>query len=138
VVERLLAKEKVVSSNLIARSLFSSLTNRSGCFIFVGLELFNQLRETKARGRQRQRFKDTNLQINSDMGPAEIRQFCQLDTTGTNLIKAAVQQLQLSVRAYHHTQGVKLARTIADLTGSADIQTAHVAEAIQYRPRRVV
>jgi magnesium chelatase family protein len=67
------------------------------------------------------------------MGSAEIRKFCQLDQTGTNLLKAAMQQMQLSARAYHRI--LKLARTIADLAGSEQIQTAHVAEAIQYRPR---
>ncbi len=93
-------------------------------------------RVEQARAIQRERFKGTKLQTNSDMGPVEIRQFCPLDETGQNLIKAAMAQLQLSARAYHRI--LKLARTIADLAGSAEIQTAHVAEAIQYRPRRVV
>jgi magnesium chelatase family protein len=89
-----------------------------------------------ARAIQRERFKGTKQQTNSDMGPAEIRQFCQLDQTGTHLVKAAMQQMQLSARAYHRI--LKLARTIADLAGSEQIQTAHVAEAIQYRPRRTM
>jgi magnesium chelatase family protein len=90
-------------------------------------------RVEKARAIQRERFADTPLQTNSDMGPAEIRQFCQLDEAGASLIKAAMRQLQLSARAYHRI--LKLARTIADLAGVENIQTGHVAEAIQYRPR---
>lgn len=89
-----------------------------------------------ARAIQRERFKGTKLQTNSDMGPAEIRQFCHLDEAGHNLIKAAMTQLQLSARAYHRI--LKLARTIADLAGAEQIQTTYVAEAIQYRPRRVI
>ena len=91
-------------------------------------------RVEKARAIQRERFAGTPLQTNSDMGPAEIRQFCQLDEAGTSLVKAAMRQLQLSARAYHRI--LKLARTIADLAGSETIQPPHVAEAIQYRPRQ--
>ena len=70
------------------------------------------------------------------MGPAEIRQYCQVDEAAQSLLKAAMQQMHLSARAYHRV--LKLARTIADLVGSQDIQTAYIAEAIQYRPRRTV
>lgn len=87
-----------------------------------------------ARERQRRRFEGTSLLSNADMGPAEVREYCRLDDTGKSLLRAAMQQLQMSARAYHRI--LKLARTIADLAGSEAIQTAHLAEAIQYRPRR--
>ena len=89
-----------------------------------------------ARAIQRKRFEGVPLQTNSDMGPAEVRLFCQVDETGRNLLKSAMNQLHLSPRAYHRI--LKLARTIADLAGSERIEPPHIAEAIQYRPRRQV
>jgi magnesium chelatase family protein len=86
-----------------------------------------------ARERQLERFKGTKLTCNAEMGPTEVRDFCQTDTSGEKLLKAAVQQLHLSARAYHRV--LKLARTIADLAGSEMIAANHVAEAVQYRPR---
>ncbi len=56
-----------------------------------------------------------------------------LDETSHSLMKSAMSQLQLSARAYHRV--LKLARTIADLAGAENIAPAHLAEAIQYRPR---
>ena len=91
-------------------------------------------RVEKAREVQRQRFADTSLVCNADMGPAEVREYCQVDEAGRSLLKAAMQQLAMSARAFHRV--LKLARTIADLAGSEHIETAHLAEAIQYRPRR--
>jgi magnesium chelatase family protein len=91
-------------------------------------------RVERAREVQRRRFEGTELHCNADMGPAEIREYCQVDETGRGLLKAAMQQLSMSARAFHRV--LKLARTIADLAGSERIETHHLAEAIQYRPRR--
>jgi magnesium chelatase family protein len=93
-----------------------------------------QARVEAARERQRQRFDRTGLMSNADMGPSEVRTFCRIDDAGKTLLRAAMHQLQMSARAYHRI--LKLSRTIADLAGSDGIETAHLAEAIQYRPRR--
>jgi len=92
-------------------------------------------RVAAARRVQAQRFRGTRLLTNADMGPAEVGEFCRLDEAGQRLMQAAMRQLHLSARAYHRV--LKLVRTIADLAGVADIGPAHLAEAIQYRPRRV-
>jgi magnesium chelatase family protein len=67
------------------------------------------------------------------MRPAEVRKFCVLDETGQALMQSAMDQLQLSARAYHRV--LMLARTIADLAGAESIGPSHLAEALQYRPR---
>ena len=70
---------------------------------------------------------------NADMRVGEIRQYCKLHDEGQSLMRAAMTQLNLSARAYHRI--LKLARTIADLAGSEGIQSVHLAEALQYRPK---
>ena len=93
-------------------------------------------RVENARQRQRERFsniKSSNIVCNADMRVGEIRQFCKLDEAGEGLIRAAMGQMNLSARGYHRV--LKLARTIADLAGSENIQAAHLAEALQYRPK---
>jgi magnesium chelatase family protein len=96
-------------------------------------------RVERARAIQRERFRSASnnagahLQVNADMGPAEVRRFCELDDAGKQLMRAAMKQMNLSARAFHRI--LKLARTIADLAESEVIETQHLAEAVQYRPR---
>jgi len=92
-----------------------------------------QKRVTEARNRQRERFRDTPLTTNADMRPREVRLYCQLDATSESLIRTAMQQMQLSARAYHRI--LKLSRTIADLAGMDKISANHLAEALQYRQK---
>ena len=85
----------------------------------------------QARKIQRQRFKDAEIMVNAEMSNKEVEKHCQLDTASLNLIKAAMNKLNLSPRGYFRI--LKLARTIADLGQSENIKSEHVAEAIQYR-----
>jgi len=94
-----------------------------------------QARVKAARSRQLKRFEGTKLTCNAEMTPTEVREFCQVEESAQSLLKAAMKQLYLSARAFHRI--LKLARTIADLENSDIIKANHVAEAIQYRPRRV-
>ena len=82
---------------------------------------------------QSTKSRSTDIICNADMRVGEIRQFCQLQDEGQSLMRAAMSQMNLSARAYHRI--LKLARTIADLAGSEEIQSAHLAEALQYRPK---
>jgi magnesium chelatase family protein len=69
--------------------------------------------------------------VNARMTSAEMDQFCALDKSGRSLLRRAMTSLKLSARA--HDRILRVARTIADLTGSEPIEPAHLAEAIQYR-----
>ena len=91
-------------------------------------------RVTRAREKQSHRFAGlSHLSANADMGPAEVRQYCGVEPAAEPLLRLATERLQLSARSFHRV--LKLARTIADLAGSEPISSAHVAEALQYRPR---
>jgi magnesium chelatase family protein len=96
------------------------------------------IRQRVETARQKQRTRFTNdgistLVCNADMRPAEIRKFCNLDDAGKSLIKSAMNQMNLTARAYHRI--LKLARTIADLADAEQICVTHLAEALQYRAR---
>jgi len=88
-------------------------------------------RVESARKIQAKRFADLSLVSNSEMSSDQIRQFCHLNDECQQLLRSAVSALKLSARGYHRI--IKIARTIADLSGNENIEQAHIAEAIQYR-----
>jgi magnesium chelatase family protein len=89
-------------------------------------------RVERAREVQRQRFDDrAGIGANARMAPRDLRRHCRLTAGVESLLREAVSRLGLSARAYHRV--LKIARTIADLDGAADLAPAHVNEAIQYR-----
>lgn len=89
-------------------------------------------RVTKARQLQSIRFESfENIHYNAQMGSKQIREFCELDETSLQLLKTAMERLNLSARAYDRI--LKVARTIADLEASEGVVSHHIAEAIQYR-----
>jgi len=92
------------------------------------------IRESVIRARETQsvRFKDqTGIYCNAQMGSKQLKEICIIDPVGQALLKKAMEKLNLSARAYDRI--IKMARTIADIEGVADIRPEFIAEAIQYR-----
>lgn len=89
-----------------------------------------------ARQLQEKRFEKFKIKTNSEMGTKELKQFCPLDEKTKELLKNAANQLHLSARSFYRV--IKLSRTIADLSQSETIQTSHLAEALQYRPKEEI
>jgi len=93
---------------------------------------FIRERVIKAREIQAERYKGhTGLYANAQISAGMLKEVCTIDKVGENLLKAAMNKLSLSARAYDRI--LKVSRTIADLEGSAGIKPEHLAEAIQYR-----
>jgi magnesium chelatase family protein len=85
----------------------------------------------RARAAQRQRFGADGHRLNGRMTGRQLRRHCALDTEGQGLLQAAMENLGLSARA--HDRILRVARTIANLEGSAEVRPGHVSEAIGYR-----
>lgn len=89
-------------------------------------------RVIKARDIQAERYKDSSgVYANAQMSSKQLKEICTISTAGHNLLKVAMEKLNLSARAYDRI--LKVSRTIADLSASVDIKPEHLAEAIQYR-----
>ena len=88
-------------------------------------------RVLKAREIQSKRYEDFEIHYNAQMGPKDIEKYCELTEDSQNLIKNAMEKLNLSARAYDRI--LKVARTIADLEEAENLSSAHISEAIQYR-----
>jgi len=86
-------------------------------------------RVVKAREIQTKRFsKNISVHSNAQMGTSLLKQVCEIDSAGVQLLKTAMERLGLSARAYDRI--LKVSRTIADLAGSEKITTEHLSEAI--------
>lgn len=88
-------------------------------------------RVDKARKIQQERYKECKIYSNSELTPKLIEKYCKLDSKGKVVLENAFNKLKLSARAYGRI--LKVARTIADLDNSQNIEVKHIAEAIQYR-----
>lgn len=92
-----------------------------------------RLRVQKARDIQTKRFKKEKIVSNSEMSSKLISKYCILSKESDEIIKMAIEKLNMSARSYNKI--LKIGRTIADLENKKDIESKHIAEALQYRPK---
>jgi len=88
-------------------------------------------RAEEARRRQQKRLKDKTTRTNGEMSSSQVRKFCKLSDEANNLLKQAISRLSISARSYFKI--IKIAQTIADLSGKETIEAQFIAEALQYR-----
>ena len=81
---------------------------------------------------QKERYKNTKIRYNSELNPQNIKKYCYLGENEKNILKSSFEIMGISARTYYKT--IKVARTIADLEGSLNIEERHIAEAVRYRP----
>lgn len=92
-----------------------------------------QKRVQNARETQLRRFRGTKLKSNSEMTTRDVKDFCKITEDCRMILTSAVATMDLTARSYFKV--IKIARTIADLSGEKEISTTHIAEALQYRPK---
>jgi len=133
------------SVNMYHGRLSGPLLDRLDLVLEVGALEYDELREyapaessemirervNKARNLQARRYVGQGVSANAHIGPKELKQHCRLDTEGDTIMRGAFERLGLTARSYDRI--LRVARTIADLDDSQDIQSGHLAEAIQYR-----
>lgn len=92
-----------------------------------------QKRVQLARNIQLKRFKGGRIKSNAEMSARDVKEYCKLNEASRTIMLSATSTMNLTARSYFKV--IKIGRTIADLAGEAEISTAHIAEALQYRPK---
>lgn len=87
----------------------------------------------RARNRQNKRYAGSNITTNAEVSASGVKKVCPLDDASVAFLRTAVKTMGLSARSYYRV--IKVARTIADIANSKDIEIPHLAEALQYRPK---